>query len=94
MGRACRAGSQSMARRNSPDSADAPSQATAGALLSTAQMLRQAMEPDRLRRVLRLAGADEVVGDAPQALREAAADALARRLVRRNGGTLQTARQP
>lgn len=51
-----------------------------GTLTATAQMLRQAIDPDRLRRVLRMAGADEVVGDAPQALREAAADAVARRL--------------
>ncbi|MFO1532848.1 MAG: hypothetical protein ABR562_03985 [Thermoplasmatota archaeon] len=46
------------------------------------RILRQSIDPERLRRVLRLAGADEVVGSAGETLREAAADALARRLVR------------
>lgn len=45
------------------------------------QMLRQAIDADRLRRVLRLAGADEVLGEAPQALREAATDAVLRQLL-------------
>lgn len=46
------------------------------------RILRQALDPERLRRVLRMAGADEVVGFAVETLRETAADAMGRRLVR------------
>jgi len=46
------------------------------------RMLRQAIDADRLRRVLRMAGADEVVGTASETMREVVADALGRRLTR------------
>jgi hypothetical protein len=47
-----------------------------------AQTARMAIDPDRLRRVLRMAGADEVAQTAAEALRGVAADALSRRLSR------------
>lgn len=46
------------------------------------QAMRLAIDADRLRRVLRLAGADEVTQAAAETLREVAAEALSRRLSR------------
>ena len=44
--------------------------------------MRLAIDTDRLRRVLRMAGADEVAQTAAETLREVAAEALSRRLSR------------